>query len=213
MTEISEAPAHKLRLSKPARLWRLVKATLDPRAWAHLIKIVNFYNYTHVQPMRKITVGPNASISPTAEFSYPERITMGARVRIGTRCVIWAGPGTGRVTLGDDVMFGPEVMITAAGYRYNDGHPVTDQAMDEADVTIGNDVWVGARAMLMPGTRIGDGAIIGAHSVVRGEIPAMAIAAGTPARIVGKRDTTHAQARGLPDTAIDHATSQSENDE
>jgi acetyltransferase-like isoleucine patch superfamily enzyme len=183
-----EAPAHKLRLSRSQRLWRLIKATLDPRAWAHLVKIVNFYNYTHVQPMRKLTIGPNPSISPTAEFSNPERITMGARVRIGARCVFWAGPGHGHVRIGDDVMFGPEVMITASSYRFNDGQPVTDQAMDEADVVIGNDVWLGARAMLMPGTRIGDGAIIGTHSVVRGEIPAMAIAAGSPARVVGRRE-------------------------
>lgn len=184
----AEGAAHKQRLSKPARLWRLIKATLDPRAWAHLIKIVNFYNYTHVQPMRKLSIGPDPAISPTAEFANPERITMGARVRIGARCVIWAGPKQGRVLIGDDVMFGPEVMVTAAGYRFNDGHPVTDQAMDEADIALGNDVWVGARAILMPGAKIGDGAIIGAHSLVRGDIPPMAIAVGSPARVVGMRE-------------------------
>jgi acetyltransferase-like isoleucine patch superfamily enzyme len=113
---------------------------------------------------------------------------MGARVRIGARCVFWAGPGHGHVRIGDDVMFGPEVMITASTYRFNGGQPVTDQAMDEADVVIGDDVWVGARAILMPGARIGDGAIIGAHALVRSEIPAMAIAVGSPARVVGQRN-------------------------
>lgn len=180
-------PAHKLRLSRAQRLWRLIKATCDPRAWAHLIKIVNFYNYTHVTPLRQIRLGPNPSISPTAAFSYPERISIGARVRIGFRCVIWAGPGKGRVTIGDDVLFGPEVMITASGYRYDDGAPITDQASDEADVQIGNDVWLGTRVTVLPGARIGNGAIIGAHSVVRGDIPAMAIAVGSPARVVSER--------------------------
>jgi acetyltransferase-like isoleucine patch superfamily enzyme len=84
-------------------------------------------------------------------------------------------------------MFGPEVMITASSYRYGDGHPVTDQAMDEADVVIGNDVWIGTRAVLLPGTTVGDGAVIGAHSVVRGDIPAMAVAVGNPARVVSQR--------------------------
>lgn len=190
---IDDVPAHKLRLSKPARFWRLIKATIDPRAWGHLIKIVNFYNYTHVTPMRKLTRGPNCSISPTAEFSNPERIILGARVRIGARCILWAGPGRGRVVIGDDVLFGPEVMITASGYRFNDGHPVTDQAMNEADVIVGADVWLGARVILLPGAKIGDGAIIGAQSVVRGEIPAMAIAVGTPARVVGRRKLREAQ--------------------
>ncbi|MFW2541554.1 acyltransferase [Primorskyibacter sp. 2E107] len=188
MNEVQDAPAHKLRLTRRQRLWRLIKGLLDPRAWAHLVKLVNYYNHTHVTPLRKVRFGPNPSISPTAGFSYPERIEIGARVRIGTRCIIWAGPGTGRVVIGDDVLFGPEVMITAAGYRYNDGQPVTDQASDEADVVIGNDVWLGTRVTVLPGARIGDGAIIGAHSVVRGEIPAMAVAVGSPARVVSQRE-------------------------
>lgn len=181
------ALAHKLRLSRAQRFWRLLRSTFDLRAWVHLVKMVNFYNYTHVQPLRKMQLGPNPSISPTAAFSYPERIVIGARVHIGFRCVIWAGPGKGRVVIGDDVLFGPEVMITAGSYRYNDGRPVTDQASDEADVVIGDDVWLGARVMVLPGARIGDGAIIGAHSVVRDEIPAMAVAVGSPARVVSER--------------------------
>ncbi|WP_425102230.1 acyltransferase [Tropicibacter sp. S64] len=187
MSGTYDTPAHKLRLTRRQRLWRLIRAVLDPRAWAHLVKLVNYYNYIHVSPLRVMELGPNPAISPTAEFFNPERITIGARVRIGTRSVIWAGPAQGRVIIGDDVLFGPEVMITAAGYRYNDGQPVSDQASDEADVVIGNDVWLGTRVTLLPGTRIGDGAIIGAHSVVRGEIPAMAVAVGSPAKVVGQR--------------------------
>lgn len=90
----------------------------------------------------------------------------------------------------DGVLFGPEVMITASGYRYNDGRPVTDQASDEADVVIGDDVWLGTRVTVLPGVRIGDGAIIGAHSVVRDDIPAMAVAVGSPARVVSDRRIT-----------------------
>ncbi|SHF86325.1 Acetyltransferase (isoleucine patch superfamily) [Loktanella atrilutea] len=179
--------SHKARLSKGQKLLRLLGSVLDPRAWAHVVKIVNYYNYSHVQPLRAITLGPGANISPNVAFANPERITIGARVRLGVRCVLWAGPGTGRIVIGDDVMFGPEVMLTASSYRYNDGHPVTNQAMDEADIVIGNDVWIGTRAVLLPGARIGDGAIIGAHAVVRGEIPAMAIAVGSPARVVSQR--------------------------
>lgn len=187
---MNETSAHKLRLSRRQRLWRLLSGVLDPRAWAHLIKLVNYYNHTHVTPLRRVTLGPTPSISPTASFSYPERITIGARVRIGTRSVIWAGPAKGRVTIGDDVLFGPDVMITAASYRYNDGHPVTDQASDEADIVIGNDVWLGTRVVVLPGAKIGDGAIIGAHSIVRGEIPPMTVAVGSPAKVVSQRQIT-----------------------
>lgn len=187
MQEQPASPPRKKALSRPARLMRLIGGVLDPRAWAHALKIVNYYNYSHVAPLRQMTVGPGAAISPNAVFSNAERITAGSGLRLGARCHLWAGPGTGRIIIGDDVLFGPEVMVTAATYRFNDGAPVTKQAMDEGDVVIGNDVWLGTRAVVLPGTRIGDGAVIGAGALVRGEIPPFAIAVGQPARVVGTR--------------------------
>lgn len=190
-------PAHKTRLSRSQRLLRLIGGALDPRAWAHAVKLVNYYNYTHVQPLRNITLGTGAQISPTVAFANPERISIGARVHLGARCTLWAGPGYGRLALGDDVLFGPDVLVTAANYRFNDGSPVTEQAMDEADVVIGNDVWLGAKAVVLPGAQIGDGAIIGAGAVVRGTIPPYAIAVGTPAKVVSQRTPPTAKAQTL----------------
>jgi acetyltransferase-like isoleucine patch superfamily enzyme len=59
--------------------------------------------------------------------------------------------------------------------------------MDEADVRIGNDVWFGARSMVMPGVTIGDGAVIGAAAIVTRNVPDGAIVAGTPAKVIGQR--------------------------
>lgn len=195
-TEDPPRAAHKRRLSRPRRALRALLATLDPRAWAHGLKMLNYYNYSHVIPLRSVTLGPGAAISPNAAFSNPERIVAGRGLTLGARCHLWAGPSRGRIVIGDHVLFGPEVMVTAAGYRFNDGGPVSAQAMDEADVTIGNDVWLGTRVIVLPGARIGDGAVIGAGAVVRGEIPAFAIAVGAPARVVGYRETAPAAAPG-----------------
>ena len=183
----SPQPAHKTRLSPMGRMLRLLGSVLDPRAYLHALKLINYYNYSHVAPRRALDPGPGASISPNAVFSNPERIEIGARLHLGARCHLWAGPGRGRIVIGDDVLFGPEVMVTAAGYRFDDGGPVTQQAMDEADIHIGDDVWLGTRAIVLPGARIGTGAIIGAGALVRGDIPAYAIAVGIPARVVGER--------------------------
>ena len=180
-------PVRKKTLTPYARLLRLIGGVMDLRAWAHALKIVNYYNYSHVQPRRKIRMGPGAAISPTATFANPERIQIGGRVRLGAGCMLWAGPASGRVIIGDDVLFGPNVFVTAAGYRFNDGAPVTDQPMDEADVIIGNDVWLGTGAIILPGSTIGDGAIIGAGAVVRGSIESADIAVGIPARAIGAR--------------------------
>lgn len=173
--------------SKLARLLRLVGSVIDPRAWLHLFKIINYYNYSHVEPMRSVTFAGARNVSPDTVFQNPERIFVGHRVRIGSRCHLWAGPGKGRIEIGDDVLFGPEVLLTAATYRYDLGHPVTQQPMAEGNVVIGNDVWLATRAIILPGTTIGDGSIVAAGAVVRGEFPPMSVIAGSPAKVVSQR--------------------------
>lgn len=66
--------------------------------------------------------------------------------------------------------------------RHKSGHP-----RSKGDVEIGNDVWIGAEALILSGVSIGDGAVIGARSVVATDIPPYAIAAGNPARVVRYR--------------------------
>lgn len=176
--------------SPPSRLQKALRflgSVLDPRAWAHLLRMVNYYNHTHVAQRRKMRLGPGAAISPDVVFAHGERISAGRGMRLGSRCMLWAGPGRGRIVIGDDLLCGPEVMITASSYRYNAASPVTDAPLDEADVIIGNDVWLATRVVVLPGAQIGDGAIIGAGAVVRGTIPPGAIAVGSPARVVGQR--------------------------
>lgn len=179
--------SHKSSPNKLSRMWRLLRSALDPRAWLHLFKIVNYYNYSHVEPMRSVTFAGSRNVSPDSVFQNPERILIGHRVRIGSRCHIWAGPSQGRIRIGDDVLFGPEVLLTAASYRYDLGHPVTEQPMAEGDIFIGNDVWLATRAVILPGTTIGDGSIVASGAVVRGDFPAMSVIAGSPAKIVSQR--------------------------
>ena len=58
---------------------------------------------------------------------------------------------------------------------------------DKGDTVIGNDVWIGYEALIMPGVRIGDGAIVAARAVVAADVPAYAVVAGNPARVVRRR--------------------------
>ena len=62
------------------------------------------------------------------------------------------------------------------------GHPIPSK-----EIEIGNDVWIGREAIILGGTKIGDGAVIGAYSVVAGEIPPYSIVAGNPAKVIRKR--------------------------
>lgn len=178
---------HKSRKSRSQKFQRLLGSTFDPRSWAHMIKIANFYNYTHVQQKRQMTCGSGVNIGPTANFANAQNITLGDRVSVGANNCLWAGPGKGRIILGNDVLLAPNVMITAANYRFNDGSPVNDQAMDETDIIIGDDVWLGAGVVVLAGAEIGDGAIVAAGTIVRENVPPMAIVSGTGGNIVGKR--------------------------
>lgn len=62
-----------------------------------------------------------------------------------------------------------------------------EQGMRTAPVTIGNDVWIGMRSIIMPGVNIGDGSVIGAGAVVTKDVPAYAIVGGVPAKVIKYR--------------------------
>ncbi|MEM7470467.1 MAG: acyltransferase [Pseudomonadota bacterium] len=182
-THLAELDAALLERPKTAkgprkRALRAMLSVCDPRAWMHLLKLVNYYNHTHVTPRRALSCGPGTAISPTASFSNAHNIALGAGCHIGAHCALWAGEHRGAIAAGDNLLLGPNVMITAASYRFNDGTPVTRQPMREATVRIGRDVWIGTGAVILPGAEIGDGAIIGARAVIRGVVPAYAVMAG-----------------------------------
>lgn len=165
-----------------------LRRVADPGLLVHLAKVARFYSYAHVQPRRRITAGPGLRMSPVASLRNGERIVLGSDVHVGERCFLWAGDSTGRIVLGDKVLLAPEVFITASNYGLAHGTPVMDQPKREADVVIGSDVWLGARVVVLPGVTIGDGAVVGAASVVSRSLPAHCIAVGSPARVVGWRD-------------------------
>ncbi|MGI5962724.1 MAG: sugar O-acetyltransferase [Lawsonibacter sp.] len=87
----------------------------------------------------------------------------------------------GKVSIGDWCMIGPNVSLLAAG------HPIHPQARNSGyeygrDITIGNNVWIGGGAILLPGVTVGDNVVIAAGSVVRQDLPNHVVAAGNPCR-------------------------------
>ncbi len=89
----------------------------------------------------------------------------------------------GHIYFGDKVMIGPNVTIVTAG------HPVDAELRSRGlqfnkDVHIGNNVWIGANAVILPGVNIGDNAVIGAGSIVTKDIPENVVAVGNPCRIL-----------------------------
>ena len=97
---------HKIRLTMRQRFVRLLTAVFDPRAWAHGLKVINYFNYTNATPWREVKRGVGGVISPLANIANPQNLILGDRVRISANVYLWPGPGTGRILLADDVMIG-----------------------------------------------------------------------------------------------------------
>lgn len=103
---------------------------------------------------------------------------------IGIDCELY-----GPISLGSDVMMGPEVVIYTSGHVHDRiDMPMRLQGASEIKpVSIGNDVWIGRRVMIMPGVTIGNGVIVGAGAVVTKDVPDYAVVGGVPARILRYR--------------------------
>lgn len=111
-------------------------------------------------------------------------------VRIGARVFINRGgyiAAHQSVTIGADCLIGEYVSIHDANHDYlGAGATLAARGFTTAPVTIGSNVWIGAKATVLPGVTIGDGAVVGAGAVVTKDVPAGAVAVGVPARIVSQ---------------------------
>ena len=115
------------------------------------------------------------------------RIDFGHNIHIGDHCNIRAAGGT--IKIGSNVLIANHVTMVASNHGYYLDKIIVDQKWSSSplDVEIGNDCWIGANVTLLPGTRISDGAIIAAGSVVRSLVPQNEIWGGVPARKISER--------------------------
>lgn len=115
---------------------------------------------------------------------YGHHIHLGDRVYFNINCTLLDG---GKITIGDDVLVGPNVQILTIN------HPISPQKRLlktnlAKDVVIGNNVWIGAGAIILPGVEISDGSVIAAGSVVTKKVESNYLYAGNPAIKIKKLD-------------------------
>lgn len=91
--------------------------------------------------------------------------------------------GTDQVTLGDRVSIAPRVTVVTSSHANHSRIRVVASTA-RGPVTIEDDAWIGAGAVILPGVRIGRGAVVGANSVVTEDVPPLTVVAGLPARPV-----------------------------
>lgn len=148
------------------------------------------------------------SVQIRSESRNHEGLQLEPSVAIDRGCVLWLGRDgarRGRLCIGrgsyigpycylgsfHDLIIGQDVLIGASSYLITVNHcysscgmPVSEQGYAGDRIEIGNNVWIGAHVVILPGVRIGNGAVIGASSVVRTTVPEGEVWAGVPAKFI-----------------------------
>ena len=149
------------------------------------------YDYNHTRPsesqkreqiLKKLLaeMGENCYIEPPLHANWGKYTHFGSNVYANFNLTLVDDTD---IFVGDNVMFGPNVVIATAG------HPVDPPLREKVaqfniPVRIGRNVWIGAGAIVLPGVTIGDNAVVGAGSVVTKDIPPNVVAVGNPCRVL-----------------------------
>jgi len=164
--------AHKISLGRTITIGDNVEINALSR---HGIKIGN-----------NVSIHRNTIIECTGVIrNLGEGLIIGNNVGIAQNCFIQV---RGAVHIGNDVMFGPGVSIFSEEHGFeNPDKLMTEQPEIRKGVSIGNNVWIGTRAVILDGVSIGDGSIIAAGSVVKSHVPPFSIVAGIPGKVIKSR--------------------------
>lgn len=144
---------------------------------------IPFHHYRRlVYRIFGIKIGRGSTIHMFASFYNPFNIEIGKDTIIGEWAVL---DGRDRLVIGDHVDIASNVMI------YNAEHDINSSGFTKArleTVVIEDYVFIGPRAIILPGVKIGKGAVVGAGAVVTKDVPELTIVGGVPAKEIGKRD-------------------------
>ena len=172
------------------KTWKLIRRVLTP-----MIVVRLYYYWKHraiLSQKAEVDLAPSTSwgngclISAFTKVKITGPFVMGARVQISTGCFI--GAGSGGLTMGDDVLIGPNCVIMTGSYIYDRLNvPLQEQGTTSKGARIGHRVWVGANSVVLAGAELGDDVIVSAGSVVSGTVPPNSIVLGNPAKVIFTR--------------------------
>ena len=159
-------------------LYRLIGAKLPISRHSRIAKKIR---YLFAKMILK-SCGKNVNIERNACFN--PSVIIGNNSGIGIRCEL-----NGPVVIGDDVMMAPDVIIYTSGHCFErtDIPMMLQGGTEPKEVIIGDDVWIGRRAIILPGVHIGKGSVVGAGAVVTKDVPEFTVVAGVPAKVVKSR--------------------------
>lgn len=151
------------------------------------------YNATSVRqrPLRRRLLEELlGAVGEDTEIRPPFYVDYGAHITIGARCFANVGLvalDVATITIGDDVQIGPNVQLLTPTHPV-EAEPRRQKWEAAEPIVIGDNVWIGGGAIVLPGVTIGDNTVVGAGAVVSRDLPADVVAVGNPARVVRRVD-------------------------
>lgn len=186
------------------KISNLIKQTLKVRETVDFVTLfkscdntVRFDNIGLIEGFKYIAIGPNTTfqrdIYLTAWDRYDKQQFI-PELTIGSDCAIGAWNHitcVNRIVIGNGLLTGKWVTITDNSHGTTDYEdlqlpPAKRKIFSKGPVIIGNNVWIGDKATILAGVKIGDGAVIAANSVVTKDVPSFSVVAGSPARIINQ---------------------------
>ena len=148
-----------------------------------------FYLLNRIYGVKKVNKKHGVKIRPGTIIRDPERVYLGKYTTIGVNNVLWAGKSQSIIKFGNYVMTGPGCCFFAFNHGMELSEtPMVEQACNDQDIIIGDNVWFGANVTVLPGVEIGEGCIIAAGAIVTKNIPPYSIAGGNPAKVIKSRE-------------------------
>ena len=130
-------------------------------------------------------IGNNITLWENGWIEFPNRLVINEGTSINRNYFINA---RGKIYIGKNVLIGPYVTIYSTNHIFSSiDIPIKDQGQTEEEVIIEDDVWIGANSTILPGVKIGKGAIIAAGAVVTKDVPTYSVVGGIPAKLIKER--------------------------
>ncbi len=162
------------------------------RVWLYkILKVAQLIIFSFIYLLNRfllrligVKIGKNLKTFPITTIENPTKINIGNNVWIGKNVALY---GCNGIKIGDDVVIAKDVSLISGNHEYsNKTIKINKQGMqtNKPPIIIGNDVWIGEKAIILKAVNIGEGCVIGAGAVVTKDIPAFSVAAGNSAIII-----------------------------
>lgn len=150
-------------------------------------KTIDQFNKERVDVLKKFI----GEVKGTATIEAPFSVDYGFNTSIGNN--FYANFNltlldSSIIRIGDDVEFGPNVVLCCAGHPTNPFERLSEKGEFSKQINIGNKVWLGSNVTVLPGVTIGDGVVVGANSVVNKDLPSYTVCVGAPCKVIKQID-------------------------